>query len=167
MADALNKMTTFFDSLYGAPGVLLVLVTCNALGYFLKMSSLCSTRSIPKWVVGWGIVGNMLFRALPVLTGEYDWPVLVWIFVQHFGRLAAIGFLIGVASCILYDKVLAKLEDQFPWLKDFLAVKPIGAPEASHTETVVVQTVDKGAPVVIVPGTVGGTSPIAAEPPKA
>ena len=125
MNEALDKLTTFFDSLYGAPGVLLVLVSCNALGYFLKMSVWCQNRNIPKWVVLWGISGNVLFRALPTIPAATVPGLAVWMYVQHFGRLVAIGFIIGVVSSLIYDKVLKGLESRWPWLKEFLTAPPL------------------------------------------
>lgn len=132
MNDTLNKASAFFDSMYGAPGVLVVLVTCNLLGYFLKMTSLVQNQNIPKWVVAWGILGNVLFRALPSVPVGQNVAVEIWVFVQHFGRLAAIGFSIGVVSTVLYDKGFKKLEEWFPSFKEFLAAP--AAPTAATPE---------------------------------
>lgn len=153
MNDALDKMTSYLDSLYGAPGVLLVLVTCNALGYFLKMSSWCDNKNIPKWVVLWGILSNVMFRSLPVVPANTTATVSVWLFVQHFGRLIAIGFLIGVVSSVLYDKVLSRLEEQWPWLAKFLTPVDNGELTTRTSELIVrtSETTDKPAAVPATP----------------
>lgn len=115
MNDAFDQLTATLDKLYGAPAVVLTLCFCIGLGYFLKMMECVPNKRIPWFVVAWGIVWNVLLRPLPAQD------TTVYQYVQHFGRLAAVGFLIGLAACILYDKVLRKLEVKFPWLGQLLA----------------------------------------------
>ena len=148
MNESLNKVAAFFDSMYGAPGVLVVLITCNLLGYFLKMTAWCQNRNIPKWVVAWGIIGNVLFRALPLIPAGLHPFAIGWLYAQHFGRLVAIGFAIGVISSIIYDKWLKQLEDKYPALKAMLASpEPDPLPPApAHSEKVTIETTTSGTP---------------------
>ena len=144
MNDALDKLTHALDAAYGLPGTALTLVFCIAVGYFLKMMDWPPNRWIPAIVVPWGMLWNILLRPPPP-TGT-----LVW---QHYCRLIAVGFLIGMSACILYDKVLSQLEDKWPWLKEFLK-SPDGKEEpvgSLHTEKLTIETADKTAGATATP----------------
>jgi hypothetical protein len=118
--DAFDKLTVWLDSLYGIPGVALVLLWCIGLGYFLKMTCLVQNKRIPIWVVCWGMLWNVLLRPLPKAVDGLNQAQQVWELIAHFGRLLAVGFLVGLVATLIYDKVLKQLEDKFPWLRDFL-----------------------------------------------
>ena len=112
MNETFEQLTHELDALYGLPGVVLTLLFCIGIGYFLKLMQFFPNKWIPLPVVCWGVLWNILLRPPPA-PGVAPW--------QHYCRLAAVGFLIGLTACILYDKILSKLEDHWPWLKDFLS----------------------------------------------
>ena len=136
MNDALDTLTHVLDGAYGMPGTALTLAFCIAVGYFLKMMAWIPNRWIPSIVVPWGMLWNVLLRPPPPVG------VLVW---QHYCRLVAVGFLIGMTACIIYDKILSKLEDKWPWLRDFLAA-PNGQNNTggTHTEELMIKTTITG-----------------------
>ena len=135
MNDMFDTLIHLLDSAYGLPGTVLTLVFCIALGYFLKMMAWIPNRWIPSVVVPWGMLWNVLLRPPPP-AGALPW--------QHYCRLVAVGFLIGLAACLIYDKLLSQLEDKWPWLKAFLQApngKDTG--DSLHTEKLTLETTDK------------------------
>lgn len=119
MNDAFDNLTHSLDSIYGLPGAALTLLFCLGIGYFLKMVSLFPNKYIPVVVVAWGIIWNILLRPPPAND------MAMW---QHYLRLGAVGFLIGLVASIAYDKFLKPLESRWPWLKDFLEPPPPSTP---------------------------------------
>lgn len=111
MDKTFDGLTETLDSLYGLPGVVLTFLFCIGLGYFLKMLDVFPNKRIPIIVVLWGMIWNVLLRPPPAPGA------IVW---QHYCRLTAVGFLIGLVACIAYDKVLKRLEEKYPWLGGLL-----------------------------------------------
>lgn len=115
MNETFEQLTKQLDSLYGLPGVALTLMVCLAAGYLFKLWQIFPNKWIPLPVVLFGIGLNIGLRPPP---GP---DVLMW---QHCLRLGIVGFLIGVGASVIYDKLLSKLEEKWPWLKNFLSPPP-------------------------------------------
>lgn len=126
MNEAFDKLTSVLDSAYGAPGVVLVMAWCIALGYFLKMTSWVKNDKIPMFVVPWGMFWNVVLRSLPTLPPNGTAFETAWFVVQHVSRLLAVGFMVGLAATLIYDKVLKGLEDRWPWLANLVST-PAGS----------------------------------------
>lgn len=120
MNEAFDQLTKSLDTLYGLPGVALTLLFCVGMGYFLKMVEFFPNKRIPIVVVIWGMLWNVLLRPAPPKD------MMMW---QHYCRLIAVGFLIGITSCLAYDRVLKRLENKWPWLRTLLGENGENKPE--------------------------------------
>lgn len=117
MSESFAKIAQQLDSLYGLPGAAFTLLMCFGIGYMFKLFEQFPNKYIPIPVVLFGIAFNILLRPPPPEGVE------LW---QHYTRLGMAGFLIGLASCILYDKLISRIEDKLSnWVTSaFGADKP-------------------------------------------
>lgn len=111
MNEAFDKLTQSLDSLYGLPGAMLTLLFCWGIGYLWRMIDVWPNKYIPVVSVVWGMIWNVLLRPPPAADVNAT---------QHYCRLVAVGFLIGIVACVAHGKVIKPLEDKFPWLKGLL-----------------------------------------------
>jgi hypothetical protein len=110
----LEHASTILGKLYGAPGYVLVLLTCLAIGYFLKGLKRFPNDAIPWVVVIWGCAFNMLI-ADPLADG---FTIRIWL-CKNF--LVGIG--IGVGAWVFHNQILARIEDKIPFLNRIISDK--------------------------------------------
>jgi hypothetical protein len=92
------------------------IVACIGIGYFF--------RAIPKfnnewlWVVC-GIAGAIMFPVLAYAHREmygFDEGLAVWLV-----RTIPMGLILGMGAWAVHDKILSKIENKLPILKNFVA----------------------------------------------
>jgi len=113
--DAWNAVSSALSTLYSAPAIMLVLISCFAWGWVLKRWRRFPNEGIPIFVMSWGAIFTPLladpFAGKPI-------PFRIWL-----GRNALIGFIIGFASWMIHRYVwkpaLRKARTMFPtWFDD-------------------------------------------------
>lgn len=98
----LQEFANLLSKLDGAPAAVLVLLGCITIGYILKCWKSFSNQLIPPVVI---LLGAIFY---PVIAdSNNDIPLRVWIIRNVF-----IGLIIGLASWLLHNKILSKLEDR-------------------------------------------------------
>lgn len=104
--DWLNSATEMLGKLNGAPGYVLVFVSCIALGYVLRNVKRFPNDGIPVAIMLWGGMFNMLIA--------HDEPIALRIWIA---RNLILGVIIGVAAWLIHKYGISKLEDRIPWFK--------------------------------------------------
>ena len=97
----LESAQVWLSKLYGLPGGVLVLVSCIAFGYLLKLvpAKWFPNAGIPVAVILWGCAFNMLM-ADPRADAL---PIRVWI-----GKNFLIGLIIGVIAWMIHNKIIKR-----------------------------------------------------------
>ena len=104
----LEEAGNLLGRLYGAPGYVLVALTCLGVGYFLKVLRTFPNSAIPWVVVTWGCAFNMLI-ADPLADG---FTIRIWL-VKNF----LVGTSIGIGVWVLHNQIIARFEDKIPFIR--------------------------------------------------
>jgi hypothetical protein len=107
----LNELSTFLNNLYGLPGITVVFVFCLFMGYVLKITKPFPNVAIPWLII---VIGGAV---LPLISDFRDSPLPLRIWLV---RNLVFGMLIGLLTWIFHNKILSKIEDKIPFLKDWL-----------------------------------------------
>lgn len=100
----LTSATEMLGKLNGAPGYVLVFISCIAIGYVLRNVKQFPNGGIPVAIALWGgLFTVMVAEDAPI-------PLRIWIF-----RNAAFGVSIGVAAWLFHKFILSRAEGA--WFK--------------------------------------------------
>lgn len=108
----LESAQSILSKLYGLPGGVLVLLSCIAVGYVLRLWKWFPDKAIPVVAIIWGPIFNTLLAD----PKSDDLPLRVWIC-----KNVLVGLLIGVIAWVVHNKVIARFEDKIPFLGKQLA----------------------------------------------
>lgn len=100
---ALEELSKFLSSLYGAPAAILVVLSCLVVGYGLKFIKRFPNDAIPLTVILWAAV------FYPIIADDKnDLSLRVWLV-----RNVLFGLVCGFIAWLMHNKLLSKLEDRF------------------------------------------------------
>ena len=107
----LDAVTDWLNSLWGAPGVLLVVVLCIAFCYVCRFLPSIPNRAIPLICIITGAALMPVFApACPVATSLIAWRI----------RALVIGIVVGIVAWAVHRVLLSKIEDKIPGLANLL-----------------------------------------------
>lgn len=116
----LQDILDFLRSLYGLPATALTAIFCLAVGYIVRFIKTVDNKWIPLIVVHVGAALNLIL-AEPMDAGEIS---------RHWwARNIAIGYIIGLITWLLHNKVLKQYEDKIPFLGPLLAALDADQPD--------------------------------------
>jgi hypothetical protein len=116
IGEKLDQVVDLLDRLNGLPAIALVLISCLALGYVLRLVRRFPNDAIPLAVILWGMA------AMPLLSDFRTSGIQslrIWLV-----RNVVLGLVVGFAAWAIHNRLLSAVEDwlatRFPIVKAIL-----------------------------------------------
>lgn len=107
--DTFQSILDLLHSLYGAPGYVVVFLSCIAFGYLAKASKFVPNDKIPLFIFLWGTIWNLLLAD----TRTPGYSLRLWV-----ARNLLVGFIIAGLAWLIHNRFLKSWLDPKLFPKD-------------------------------------------------